>query len=462
MTTIDVMVPSDTQGGIIVAFSGGADSLALLVLLASKVDKTRLTAVYVNHRLRPSAELAREEEINRRNCNELGVSLRIVRLKRGAVEKLARSRKNGIEDAARVLRYEALQQVRQELKFTYIATAHTADDQAETLLMRILQGAGPLSLKGIGGHEGDVIRPLLAFTRADILAVVKKSGLEWSQDSTNKNLTFLRNRIRHEIIPAISQVFPNYRAALEVMSQRSRDYGEALEPAIQSAIEQGVEVHDQQVRLDVALLETLPRAVAEQVFYHGWSVITGGEGKRFPYRHVAQLLDQLAAGWDEGLALYVSKTVVTRENTRLVWEKQGIPLAAGYVSLVYSKQTALDGTSVLVLDEELESQVPKEARARIAADTVSPPLVARSYKAGDVIELVEGTKMVSSLLAGWKIASPERWRVPVLEDKKGIVAVLGGTYGGRDRIAKRCILAGLARNGATLYSVTNIEGCDCE
>ena len=462
MIITDEIIPLDPKSGIVVAFSGGADSLALLLALVARVDKGKLVAVYVNHRLRLDTELVGEEELNQSNCAKLGVPLRIIRLERGAVEAVARSRGNGIEDAARVLRYEALRKVRQELNFSYIATAHTADDQAETLLMRLLQGSGPQGLQGIASHERDLVRPLLQWTKNDVLTYVRESGLKWSEDSTNSSLMYLRNQIRHEIIPMIERVFPHYREALKRVSLRSSAYCKALEPAVHRAIEQVVTVQEQAVLLDLALLETLARAIAEQVLYHGWSLVTENSGKRFPYRHLEQLLDKIATGWDRGATLYLSNSVVMRQNDTLVWKKQSSALVAGYVSLLYSKQTPLDGTKVLVVGEELHSSIPLEERARIDSETVTRPLVVRSCKAGDRIVLKEGTKAVTSLLASWKIVSHERWRVPVLEDREGIVAVLASAYGGRDRVAKRCLLSGLARSGSTLYSVTDIEGYDCE
>ena len=113
---------------------------------------------------------------------------------------------------------------------------------------------------------------------------------------------------------------------------------------------------------------------------------------------------------------------------------------------------------MLVTGEQAHSVAPKELRARIDPSTLTLPIVARSARQGDSIRLAEGTKQVGTLLAGWHIPKEDRWRIPVLEDALGIFAVLGGAYGGRDRIAKRCLVPTLARNVGTLYSIVDIEG----
>jgi tRNA(Ile)-lysidine synthase len=107
---------------VIVAFSGGVDSLALLILLKEVIKKENLVAVYVNHRLRSEQELLKEELLNKKNCSFLEIPLRIVYLEKGEVEKISKQRGNGIEEAARYLRYKHLEKIRVKLNFDYIAT----------------------------------------------------------------------------------------------------------------------------------------------------------------------------------------------------------------------------------------------------------------------------------------------------------------------------------------------------
>lgn len=446
------------DASIVAAFSGGADSLALLVLLKATVHKDRLVAVYVNHRLRDDGELKREEQLNRSNCDALGIPLRIVRLAPHQVHNLAKERGNGIEEAARVLRYTALERIREELGYSYIATAHTADDQAETMLMRLLQGAGPSALQGIAARKGTLVRPMLSMTRSQVIETVRAAGLSWSEDSTNSDTDFLRNKIRHELIPVIGRLFPQYRESLDAIARQSKRYGEVLEPMVEAAYAQAVAATDEGVTLQVGQVKHLPAAVIEQLCYRCWDVLQQDSGKRLPHRVVEDLTGRIATGWPSERAMDVSGTVVTVKAGVLTWKLRERTLAAAYASLVYSDRTPLDGLRYLLRGGTPESPVPVQLRARIDESLLSGPVVARSALASDRIELAEGTKKVSALYASWRIRPEMRWRIPVLEDGKGIFAVLGGSFGGKDRVARRCLSATLARNDGTLYSVTDIEG----
>lgn len=448
----------DPADGVVAAFSGGVDSLAMLILLSRTVSVGQLVAVYVNHRLRPKDELDEEERLNAANCTALGVPLRIMRLEEKAVVRLAAERGNGIEDAARVLRYRALDRVRREKGFLYIATAHTADDQAETRLTRVLQGCGPQALAGIAAVDGPVIRPILDRSRTEVVSLVCSSSLAWSEDSTNAENRYLRNRIRHTLIPVVSSIFPKYREALDTMTRRISDLASIAEPLVEQAVEQAVFIDGDAVVIDHEKLIGSPRAVLDRVFFYGWNRLNSPARSRLPYRNVQRLSDLFESGWPEGKAVAVSGTTIYRRKEKLVWEIDSSPLAAGYVSLVYSSNTPLDGTMTLVAGGRPEGKVPPEERARIDGLLITGPVAVRSCRSGDEIELVEGTKKVGRLIASWHLPPQNRWRIPVLEDAVGVCAVLGASYGGRDRVAKRCLSAALAPDAGTLYSIIEAEG----
>lgn len=448
----------DSESRVLVAFSGGADSLALLILLSRLLPNDQLHALYVNHRLRSDEELAIEEKLNTSNCAALSIPFSIVRLEAEQVAQLAKVRGNGIEEAARVLRYDILENKRQELSFDYIATAHTLDDQSETILMRLMQGSSPTALQGIAKRQGVLIRPLLQLTREDIEGVVKASGLTWTEDSTNSDTRYLRNRIRHELVPVFARLFPQYRQALDQVANRCSFVIDALQDQIDTAIAESVRETDDTVSLKLSVLEKASPIVVERVLYHGWNLLGLPEGMRLPYRNVQLIYNKISAGWEESQRMSVSGTILVRKNDSLVWQIEEPALAEGYVSCVYSDCIELDGTYRLLVGGEPAAIVPVEKRARIASESLTPPVVVRSYESGDAIRLVEGTKKVVSLFSDWHIAPEQRWRIPVLEDAKGIFAVLGGAYGGKDRVAVRCLSAPLARNHGTLYSVTDREG----
>ena len=440
---------------ILVAFSGGADSLALLLLLA---QIRQVTALYVNHHLRPDQDLIAEEQLNQRNCEYLGVPLILHRLGNTAVRDCCALRGNGIEEAARTLRYEALEEHRRALGYQYIATAHSADDQSETLLMRILQGSALSAFQGIAEIKQRIIRPVLGLTRVQIEQVIREAGLSWSEDATNQDLQFLRNRVRHQIVGPIASVFPQYREALDTLAQQVQQVMKMLQPQAMQLMEESVKVIDTVVQVDFSILGRAPHAVIEQVIYAAWAKVQHSEGRRLSRKAVQQVYRAITEPLASGDTIFLPDTVLRREGLFLYWQKRPEVLAEQYLSSVYSPCVNLDGEHLLVIGETDAAAIPKQQRAVLDDATLVPPLVARSARSGDEIVLAEGTKRVHALYAGWHLDRSIWWRIPVLEDTNGIVAVLAGAFGGRDRVARRCLLPTLARTSGTLYSVTNKEG----
>ena len=182
---------------VLVALSGGADSVALLrALLALGYP---VHAFHLNHCLR-GAESDRDEAFCRALCERLGVPLTVERIDVGAQ---AAQTGEGVEAAARRIRYARLAAAAQGTK---TATAHTADDNLETMLFHLARGTGPKGLAGIPPVRGDIIRPLIGVERAQVEAYLAELGQDFVTDSTNRSDDYTRNRIRHEIVPVLRQI----------------------------------------------------------------------------------------------------------------------------------------------------------------------------------------------------------------------------------------------------------------
>jgi tRNA(Ile)-lysidine synthase len=197
---------------LVVALSGGPDSVALLDALATLARPRgfRLVAAHLDHRLRP--ESADDASFCAALCASLGVPIRT-----GSADVRARAERDrgGLEQAARRERYSFLRRVREEEAAVAIAVAHTRDDQAETLLLRLLRGAGATGLAGMRLRRGDIVRPLLEVSREDVLAHLRERGLVFREDATNAQLVHRRNRVRHELLPYLAAHFnPRVREAL--------------------------------------------------------------------------------------------------------------------------------------------------------------------------------------------------------------------------------------------------------
>jgi len=217
---------------VLVGVSGGPDSVALLhalVLLRPAYD-LRLTVCHVHHGLRPEAD--RDAAFVETLAARLGCPAHVVRV------TVPRGAGLSPEEAARGVRHAALARVARETGAGRIALGHTADDQVETVFMRILEGAGPRGLAGIPVRRGRVVRPLLEVDRATVRAHLELHGLESVEDATNRDTKFLRNRVRHELLPLLTaQTGLRVPAALRRVARASREAVEALDTLIRPRLD---------------------------------------------------------------------------------------------------------------------------------------------------------------------------------------------------------------------------------
>ena len=215
-------------GSVIVGVSGGVDSMTLLHLMRLREGppRIRLHAAHVDHRMREASgeDAAWLEGI----CAEWGVPFHLER----AAAPVAS------EAEGRRLRYRFFEEVRGRLGGGAVTlTAHTADDQAETVLFRAARGSGPRGLGGIRAERSPrVVRPLLPFRRAEIEAFAEKHGIPFRDDPTNRDPRWTRNRIRHAILPALEEAVPGASAALAVLADTSRLEGAALDELLDELI----------------------------------------------------------------------------------------------------------------------------------------------------------------------------------------------------------------------------------
>src|SRR5881296_3217097 len=203
---------------VLAAVSGGPDSVALLSVLVALAPSWDLTlqAVHVNHGLR-GAESDEDASFVAGLCDRLGVALTIERVTLAG--PAGRRRGRSLQEQAREARYAAMVRVATALRMDKIALGHTADDQAETLVMWMLRGSGTAGLAGIPPSRGpQFIRPLLDYSRADIVAYLETQGLEFREDSSNAKLLYLRNRVRHELLPTLKRFNP---AVLKVLGRQA-------------------------------------------------------------------------------------------------------------------------------------------------------------------------------------------------------------------------------------------------
>jgi tRNA(Ile)-lysidine synthase len=417
---------------VVAALSGGADSVAQLLLLRDLAADGQVVlagAAHLNHRLRPEADA--DEAFCRDLCARLGVPL----VARGAdVAALASRWQTSIEAAARRERYEFLEEARRTLDAGRIAVAHTADDQAETVLLRLLRGAGTRGLRGILPVRGRVVRPLLGCSRAELRADLAARREGWREDASNADLALPRNRVRHELLPLLAG---RYQPAVTRLLARTAEVADA-EDALLEAL--AVEAAGTVVSGDALAPEMSPSRLAALPL-------------ALVRRVVRRTLE--AAGAPRGVTLADVEAVLAvcgRRGPRAAWAA-GLRVerfSANAVLLIRTPATSpatalpvrlLEVPGVVVLPEigpecQLRAERPIEWTGRdegrgpqvALKGTVPTPLVVRSRRPGDRLRPVGlgGSKKVQDLLVDRKVARRTRDLVPVVTDASGRIVWVAG------------------------------------
>ena len=245
---------------VVVALSGGPDSVALLDSLNRAGRKTGLNVVaaHLDHTLRP------DSGHDARFCEELCDRLK-VRLRLGQARASERAlRDGGVEEAARLIRYSFLRRVAREENALAIVLGHTLDDQAETVLMRLIRGSGALGLSAMRAWDGELLRPLLDVTRGAVLAHLSAHRLPCRLDPTNNDTTFLRNRIRHELLPRIARDFnPNIAEALGRTARTLAEEHAALREVAAQLLDRATAPSVDGAALELPVLKQAPTGLAK-------------------------------------------------------------------------------------------------------------------------------------------------------------------------------------------------------
>ena len=213
------------------AVSGGADSTAMLVALAALRTEApfKIFCVHVEHGIRPAEESLGDAKAVRTLCEKLKVPCRVITVPKGKIATFASENGTGIEAAARHFRHRALSAERRRVNADWILTAHTRDDLLETLLMRFLRGSGPAGLAPMLRNKGHFLRPLLDVSRQNVLDYLEEKGIQYRTDSTNDDISFLRNRVRHKLVPVLDAHFPTWRSSVLALAETQEQIADFLE-----------------------------------------------------------------------------------------------------------------------------------------------------------------------------------------------------------------------------------------
>ncbi len=363
------------------AVSGGPDSVALLdVLCALRAPLAlALSVAHVHHGLRPEADA--EADAVERLCERLGVACRVERVtvRRGPPW-------DGLEAESRRARHAALARAAHAVGAARIATGHTADDQAETVLMRLLQGAGPRGLGGIAPVRGVLVSPLIETRRAEIVAHLDARGLTAAEDASNRDPRFLRSRIRHDLLPFMAELTGgSVVEALARSAAAARAVVADLEARARADLERLAARDSAGFVLDVGPLEAQPIELAAETIRQ--AAVRLGETR--PQRGPAQrALRRLLGEAPRRRAVRLGRLVVERSGRRL---RVGPPDLPAVATRAWEAPGVLDLPEVggrltaRIFPRGPDYVVPRErAHAAFDADLLPAALTVRARRHGDV------------------------------------------------------------------------------
>ena len=282
---------------VLVAVSGGSDSVALLSLFAEiqTLKSFHLAAVYVDHGWQSVAQRKK----NKQWIKRLGVKLNVSVYLASATTAAKKKKRTGWEATARLARYQALERLAKRKRFNVVAVGHTLDDQAETLLLMLCRGSG---LRGAGGMKVSrllgktkirLIRPLLKVRRAQLRSYLKQKKITWLEDPSNREDKFLRNRIRKRVMPRLIREFgPQLVDRLGTFSALAQEDEQILELQVETWRRQHLTKRGSRVRFKQAALLNEPVALQRRLVRHAIE-IAAGSLKRMTFQHVDQSLKLL-------------------------------------------------------------------------------------------------------------------------------------------------------------------------
>jgi tRNA(Ile)-lysidine synthase len=428
--------PVPSESTLFVGFSGGPDSCALALLLARRFGAHRLTLTYLNHRLRSLPEQEEEERFVERFAREEGFGLIKGALEPGGLEREA-SLRGGLEAAARRERYRFFDSVTAKVSSPVFFLGHHRDDQRETQVMRFFQGSGPAGLRGMIPVRDYYYRPLLKADKKWLLDYLKSQSKDFVVDRTNSQTDYLRNRLRHEVIPLIREVFPGLDSSLDTLGQKMEDLHHFVLEESRTRVcwhEEGEGLYS----LPVSVFTGVPELLLRESLY-GLANRTLKNHSRIPYHFFTPLFTG-DRDPGEGVLLSGFGYRLVRRGGMIFWEQDVVfPGKNSYLIKIQEDRIwEIDGISfhTMFLPGSSDSrEIP--GGVFVPADQVSPPLVARSRRPGDRIPLSGGSRSLKKLYNQWNVSEEKRWALPVLEDRMGIGGVLGDPWGYPNQFCER-------------------------
>ncbi len=422
----------DDVHGILIGYSGGADSSALLHLLHEYCVPRGiyLHALHVNHGIR-GEEAERDAHLCRSECERLGVDFT---LECADIPRLAAESGRGLEETARTVRYAAFERlIEADPRLDCAATAHNADDNLETVLFHLTRGSGIDGLCGIPPTrklgKTKIIRPLISVPKCDIVGYCEENGIEYIFDSTNDDTAYTRNYIRRELLPRMQTINPALHRAASRMTANLREDGEYLN----GLAEQFVNEHIENGSIDTAVLCDAARPIASRAVVMMYA--QAASGVMLEYVHIEAILALAKTARESSEVCLPNRVRAVIHGGRLSFTcaHKSDPIAFEYVlheginrfevpdfAVLLAKDGDYDGD--FEKDNEYLKNIYKlSIHAKVNSDKINHVLYVRSRKNGDAYVSGGMTRKLKKLFCDRGLSSADRQSLPIFCDGEGIV-----------------------------------------
>ena len=398
----------DIYNGAVLAFSGGADSSALLYFLAGRCKN--LVCVHINHMIRGD-EATRDEEFAKRTAEKYGVKFISRQID---IPKIASEEKLGIEEVARRERYKVFYEIlNSSSEYKCIVTAHNADDNAETVLFNLTRGTGATGLTGIKPVNDSIMRPLIYLSKNEILDYCEKNNVEYVTDSTNLTTVYTRNKIRHKVIPELKEVNPDFLTSVsrlgEILTADEEYFTKEVDKIILHSVKDG--------KMDVSRLKSLDFAILSRL-------LRRVSGARLDYTSTKSCIDLIKnaqagalinlAG---GISFKIEHSYACFLKTEELKEVEFSYVLNGECNYIKEIDT------YVTFGECAPSGYVLDAEIKLNGEKITAPLYARSKKDGDKIRAGKMTKRLKQIFVDNHIPSHKRDKIPLICMEKTIIAV---------------------------------------
>lgn len=405
-------IPKDA--GFILAVSGGADSISMLH--AFKYLNLKILVLHCNFSLR-GKESDMDEQFVKRFCDSYGIAHSV---KKFDTTGYAKEKGLSIEMAARELRYEWFHEMKRKKKMDYIVVAHHADDVAETLLINLCRGTGIKGLTGIKPVNGDILRPLLTCSRTEILKYIEDHQLGYRTDSTNNSLDYVRNKIRHQVIPVLKEINPAFLETMTENCETLKETEQIFMHGIHQLQEDVLDCEEDEILINIS--KTIASPAPYTLLYETL--------KPFGFNK-AQIRDILNAHSSiPGKQFIAGNHILVKGRTfwRLFDDSKRTQ-----IELTISEAGPFDiggkKFELTLFPRPTDFEIPKDpAMACLDADKIKFPLLIRNWQAGDYfcpIGMKKSKKKLSDFFTDQKFSAKQKQECLLLLSEEKIAWVVG-------------------------------------